>query len=130
MKRINEVFSDFNTGSNISTALVESAVLKKKSKTLELAISSDRYIEIQEIEELNNFIKRRFYLEHSKIAVNYTEEVKMKPIEEEIKNIISYVSNKHPFLRVAVNNCDYEISGNTITLKFRVPVNNVQGLKV
>lgn len=125
MKRINEVFSDFNTGSNISTALVESAVLKKKSKTLELAISSDRYIEIQEIEELNNFIKRRFYLEHSKIAVNYTEEVKMKPIEEEIKNIISYVSNKHPFLRVAVNNCDYEISGNTITLKFRVPVSTM-----
>ena len=125
MKRINEVFSDFNTGSNISTALVESAVLKKKSKTLELAISSDRYIEIQEIEELNNFIKRRFYLEHSKIAVNYTEEVKMKPIEEEIKNIISYVSNKHPFLRVAVNNCDYEISGNIITLKFRVPVSTM-----
>lgn len=125
MKRINEVFSDFNTGSNISTALVESAVLKKKSKTLELAISSDRYIEIQEIEELNNFIKRRFYLEHSKITVNYTEEVKMKPIEEEIKNIISYVSNKHPFLRVAVNNCDYEISGNTITLKFRVPVSTM-----
>lgn len=125
MKRINEVFSDFNTGSNISTALVESAVLRKKSKTLELAISSDRYIEIQEIEELNNFIKRRFYLEHSKIAVNYTEEVKMKPIEEEIKNIISYVSNKHPFLRVAVNNCDYEISGNTITLKFRVPVSTM-----
>ena len=125
MKRINEVFSDFNTGSNISTALVESAVLKKKSKTLELAISSDRYIEIQEIEELNNFIKRRFYLEHSKIAVNYTEEVKMKPIEEEIKNIISYVSNKHPFFRVAVNNCDYEISGNTITLKFRVPVSTM-----
>lgn len=125
MKRINEVFSDFNTGSNISTALVESAVLKKKSKTLELAISSDKYIEIQEIEELNNFIKRRFYLEHSKIAINYTEEVKMKPIEEEIKNIISYVSNKHPFLRVAVNNCDYEISGNTITLKFRVPVSTM-----
>ena len=125
MKRINEVFSDFNTGSNISAALVESAVLKKKSKTLELAISSDRYIEIQEIEELNNFIKRRFYLEHSKIAINYTEEVKMKPIEEEIKNIISYVSNKHPFLRVAVNNCDYEISGNTITLKFRVPVSTM-----
>lgn len=125
MKRINEVFSDFNTGSNISTALVESAVLRKKSKTLELAISSDRYIEIQEIEELNNFIKRRFYLEHSKIAINYTEEVKMKPIEEEIKNIISYVSNKHPFLRVAVNNCDYEISGNTITLKFRVPVSTM-----
>ena len=49
MKRINEVFSDFNTGSNISAALVESAVLKKKSKTLELAINSDRYIDIQKI---------------------------------------------------------------------------------
>ena len=49
MKRINEVFSDFNTGSNISAALVESAVLKKKSKTLELAINSDRYIDVQKI---------------------------------------------------------------------------------
>ena len=60
MKRINEVFSDFNTGSNISTALVESAVLKKKSKTLELAISSDRYIEIQEIENLITSLKEGF----------------------------------------------------------------------
>lgn len=46
----------------------------------------------------------------------------MKHIEEEIKNVISYFSNKYSFLRVDVNNCDYGINDNTITLKFRVSV--------
>ena len=122
MKRINEVFSDFKAGKNISTAFVNSAVLKKKSKTLDLTISSDIYIEVKEIEDLNSFIKRRFYLDNSNIIINYSDGVEMKPIEEEIKSIIEYISNKHPFLRVAVTTCDYEVKNNVITLKFKVPV--------
>ena len=47
MKRINEVFSDYKSGGNINTALVESAVLNKKINTLEMKISSDKYIEIK-----------------------------------------------------------------------------------
>lgn len=125
MKRVNEVFSDFNTGNNIGTAMVENAILKKMSKTLELELSSDRYIEVEEIQELNDFIKIRFQLEHSKISIKYSENVERKPIEEEIKRILLLIANKHPFMKVAINNSDYEIVDNTITFKFKVAVSQM-----
>ena len=88
MKRVSEVFCDFDEGITIRNAIVENAIIRKKSKTLELVISSDEYIEVNEIETLNDFIKDRFVLKDSKITINYTKEVEKKPIEEEIHNIM------------------------------------------
>ena len=122
MKKVNEVFSDFNTGINIGNAVVENAILKKKTKTLEMKINSDKYIEIEEIVDLNNFIKERFRLLDSKIFINYSEDVIKKPIEEEIKGIIALVSGKHPFFKAAVNSCEYEIDDKAINIKFNMVV--------
>ena len=122
MKRINEVFSDYKSGGNINTAIIESVVLRKKTKVLEMEISSDKYIEIGEIESFNNFIKERFGLKDSKITVKYTEEVNIKPIEEELKNIIFSMAKKYPALKAAVNNSEYEVVENTINFNFKIPV--------
>ena len=67
MKRINEAFSDYESGKNIGSALVESGTLKKNTKTMEMVLRSDKYIGIDEIEGLNRFIKERFSLKDSKI---------------------------------------------------------------
>ena len=104
MKRVSEVFSDYKVGKNISDAMVEKAVLKRKSKVLVMNISSNKYIDAEEIRELNNFIRKRFILNDSKINVIYTEEVKQKPIEEEIKNIVLTITEKHPVLKAAACN--------------------------
>ena len=80
MKKINEVFSDYKSEGSINTAIVEKIKLKKKSKILEIEVSSDKYIEINEIEGLNNFIKERFFLNESRININYSEEVHISPI--------------------------------------------------
>ena len=125
MKKVGEVFSDYNAGSDIKAALVESVVLKKRSRILEMEISSDKYIEINEIEGLKNFIKSRFLLNDSKISIKYNEGVKMKPLDKELINIMLSISYKHPFLRAAVNNCEYEIKENTITLKFNMGVSRM-----
>ena len=109
MKRINEVFSDYNCGDSINNAVVEKIKLKKKSKILEIEISSDRYIEIHDIEGLNKFIEERFFLNESKIIVNYSEGVEISPLEQEIDNILFSLSNRHPYLKAAINKCDYEI---------------------
>ena len=69
MKRISEVFGDYQADGNINTAIVESVVLKKKTKSLEMKISSDKYIDVKEFESLNKFIRRRFALNDSKISV-------------------------------------------------------------
>ena len=125
MKRINEIFSDYEAGSNISLATVDGIILRKKSKALEINISSDKYIDINEIEELNNFIKERFVLNDSKIIIKYTEDAHINPIEDELKNILNTLSNKHPFLKAALNKCDYEINNKIINFNFEMVVSHI-----
>jgi DNA polymerase-3 subunit alpha (Gram-positive type) len=59
MKRIKEVFSDYNPGDCIGSAVVEGVVLSKKTKILEMKIKSERFISVEDIESLNNFIKKK-----------------------------------------------------------------------
>ena len=125
MKRVSEVFCDFEAGNNIKNALVENAIIRKKSKALELIISSNKYIEVCEIESLNTFIKNRFVLNDSKITINYTEEVRKKPIEEEIHDIMLALSEKHPFLKAAINNCQYEVCDRSVNMNFNIVVSNM-----
>ncbi len=46
----------------------------------------------------------------------------MKPIEEELRNIIISLASKYPALKAAVNNCEYEVAGKTINFNFKIPV--------
>lgn len=125
MKKINEVFSDYKSEGSINTAIVEKIKLKKKSKILEIEVSSDKYIEINEIEGLNNFIKERFLLNESRIIINYSEEVHISPIENEMDNILYTLSNRHPYLKAVINNCDYEIKENEINFCFNMSVSHM-----
>lgn len=125
MKRINEIFNDYETKGNINTAIVEGVVLRKEDKTLEMKIRTDKYIEIREIEGLNDFIKERFSLNDSKIIVEYAEEIDKIPIEEELRDIIFAMSDKYPVLNAIKNNCEFEVFENTINLNFKIPASNV-----
>jgi DNA polymerase III subunit alpha, Gram-positive type len=122
MKRINEIFSDYKAGGNLTTAMVEGVVLSKKTKTLKIRISSDKYIEIREFEFLNNFIRDRFALEDSIIAVKYAEGTDKKPIAEELKNIVFTLAEKYPALKTVVNNSEYEVAKNTINFNFKIAI--------
>ena len=127
MKKLNEVFSDYDYDSDgtLNGAIVEGVVLKKKSKILELKISSNKYIEIGEIEGFNNFIKDRFVLNDSKLLINYTDEVKKKPINEELDHILSSFGTKHPFFKGALSKCSYEIKEKSIDFNFNMVVSHV-----
>ncbi|NLZ48813.1 MAG: DNA polymerase III subunit alpha [Clostridiales bacterium] len=122
MKKISEVFADYQSSGNISTAIVESVVLKKKTKSLEMEISSDKYIDVKEFEALNSFIKRRFALNDSKISVKYAEGIDKKPIEEELNNIMLSLGEQYPALKAVLNSSEYEIDNNVISFNFKMPV--------
>ena len=122
MKKINEIFSDYEASGNINTAVVESVVLSKKSKRLEMKISSDKYIEIKEFEGLNRFIRKRFALEDSIITVKYADGTDKRPIEEEINNIVLLFADKHPTLKAVLNNSEYKVDKNTINFSFKIAV--------
>ncbi len=124
-KRINEVFSDYKTEGNIGTATVQSAVLKKKSQALEIKISSDKYIDIKEIEGLNTFIRKRFLLSDSQITVEYTEGTDKKPIEKELRNIMFSMSDKHPLLKAVISDAEFEVTNKNINCNFKVVVSDL-----
>lgn len=125
MKKINEVFGDYKNEGNINTAVVEKIKLKKKSKILEIEVNSDKYIDINEIEGLNEFIKERFSLNESRIIIKYSKEVHMNPIENEMDNILQTLSNRHPYLKAVMNNCNYKIKDNEINFCFNMSVSNM-----
>lgn len=125
MKRINEIFNDYEANGNINTAIVEGVVLKKNEKTLEMKIRTDKFIEIREIEGLNKFIRERFALNDSKIIVEYAEEIDKMPIEEELRDIIFHMSDKYPVLKAIINNCEFEVFENTINFNFKIPASNL-----
>ncbi|AFM39878.1 DNA polymerase III, alpha chain [Desulfosporosinus acidiphilus SJ4] len=122
MKTINEIFSDYETRGNLKTAIVEAVVLNKNTKTLEMKISSDKYIEVSEIEGINEFIKKRLALNDSIITIEYHEGTDRKPLEAELKNIVLMLVDKSPILKSALNHCDYEIGENTITFNFNIGI--------
>ncbi|WP_425807618.1 DNA polymerase III subunit alpha [Desulfitobacterium sp. Sab5] len=122
MKRINEIFNDYTAGDNINTAIVKAVVVREKSKTLEMQISADKFIEISEIKSLNTFIRERLALNDSTITVEYAEGTNIKPLEEELKNIVLFLADKYPLLRGAINNCNFEITDNKITFNFKIAV--------
>ena len=120
LKRINEIFSDYQAEGNISTAIVEAAVLKKKSKILEIKLSSDKYIDIKEIEGLNKFVRKRFMLNDSEISVEYAEGIEKKPIDKEIKNIVYAMADKHPLLKAVIKDTEFEVANNVVNFNFKI----------
>ncbi|WP_352420401.1 DNA polymerase III subunit alpha [Proteiniborus sp.] len=125
MKRINEIFSDYEARGNINTAIVEAVVLRKKTKTMEMKISSDKYIEIREFERFNKFIRERFALEDSIVTVKYAKGTDKKPVEKELKNIIFSLTDKYPALKAVLNNSEYEVVEGTINFNFKIPVSGL-----
>ncbi|MDD2494022.1 MAG: DNA polymerase III subunit alpha [Tissierellia bacterium] len=125
MKKINEVFSDFKSGGNINYATVEGIVLCKKTKSLEMKLQADKYIEVKEIERFSSYIKNRFSLDDSKIIVSYEDGISKKPIEDELNNIIILMKNKYPALKAAISKCEYEIIDKAINFKFKTSISNI-----
>ena len=125
MKRIKEIFSDYNPGECIGSAVVEGVVLSKKTKSLEMKIKSERFISAEDIELLNNFIRNRFGVENSKIIVNNSDDEVKKPIEEELPNIFKALTEKYPALKSALKSSEYEIHDKKIDIEFKFEVSDI-----
>lgn len=122
MRKINEIFSDYEARGNINTAILESAVLNKKTNTLEMKIRSDKYIEVREFDSLNRFMKERFTVENAHIKVKYEEGIHKKPIEEELESIFFTLEDNNPAIKAVLNDSNYHVEDNTIHFHFKMAV--------
>lgn len=120
-KNVGEIFSDYKTNSNIIYAEVKSLNVIKKTNTLQVVLYLDEYIEIKEIWYFENFLKQRFQFEQVDIKIEYHENVEQKPILDEWKNIIAYMSHKYPLAKpMLLLKSDIEVEDNIIKVKMHI----------
>ena len=120
-KLIKEVFSDYNTESNIKDAIIESLNLIKNVNILEINIYSQSYIEIKELWFFEKFLKDRFQFSNVDIKIKYNEEVTIKPIEKEWENLICYMIHKYPLMRpMILLKSTIEVNSKDILVKMKI----------
>jgi len=124
MRKVSEIFSDCESIVGMGSALVESATLNKKTKTFNMKLCSDKYIEVKAIEALNKFIKQRFVVDDSVITVSYADGTPKKPVEEELHDIVLSLEDRYPALKALLSNSDFKVEGNTISFSFKMAVSN------
>ena len=120
-KLIKEVFSDYNTESNIKEAIIKSLNLIKKVNVLEINIYSQSYIQIKELWFFEKFLKERFQFSNVDIKIKYSEEVTVKPIEKEWENLICYMIHKYPLMKpMILLKSTIEVNSKDILVKMKI----------
>ena len=98
-KPVKEIFSDYQTTSNLKEACVTALNLLKKKNTLAITLTSHEYIEIKEIWYFEKFLQERFSFQSIEMIIHYDDQVKPKSIDQEWKNIICYMAHKYPLAK-------------------------------
>ena len=120
-KKIGEIFSDYNTSSNIKYAQVKGLNVIKKINTLQVILYFDEYIEIKEIWFFEKFLRERFQFEFIDIKIEYHERVEKKAIKDEWKNIIAYMAHKYPLAKpMLLLKSDIEVTENEIKIYMHI----------
>ena len=121
MKKVKEIFSDYETRSNIKEANIESLNVIKKTNTLGIMLATDEYIEVKEIWYFEKFLKERFTFSNIDMQVKYQKDTKLKTIKEEWRNIICYMAHKYPLMKpMLLMKSDIEIKENIIEVKMHI----------
>ena len=110
-KTIGEVFSDYKQESNVKKAQIQQMNLIKKVNVLEAKIASEEYLELKDLWLFEQFLRERFQFENVDIKIEYSEEVKINPIDKEWRNLIAYMVHKYPLI---------EIDKNIITVNMKI----------
>ena len=120
-KKIEEIFSDYKTTSNIAEAQIVKINLNKKLNILEIGLYSDEYIEVKEIWYFEKFLRERFKFEQTHIVVKYKEGTYIKRIDDEWKNIICYMAHKYPLMKpLLLLKSTIELKENNINIYMKI----------
>ncbi len=119
-KCINEVFKDFDVNSNISKAQIENINLYKKLNKLQIDITSDKPITIDEIGNFENYLQNKFNINKALTNIKY-KDVEIEPnISENWSNIVSYITQKEPFSKALLTNSTIKIDNKNIDVNLKI----------
>ena len=115
-KTIKEIFKDYNSNSfSLNASKIKSINLFKKTNKLELIITADDSIKIEDIYNFEQYLKNRFNIFEANIKIEYSKEIEVD-IEKEWNYIICYMAHKHPLSKAFLKNSTIKIENNNITV--------------
>ena len=115
-KTIKEIFKDYNSESfSLNAGRIKSINLFKKTNKLELIITADEFIKIEDIYKFEQYLKQRFNIFEASIKVEYTKELDVD-LQQEWNLIICYMAHKHPLSKAFLRNSTIEIHEKEITV--------------
>ena len=109
-KTIKEIFKDYNSNSfSLNAGKIKSINLFKKTNKIELVITADEYIKIEDIYNFEQYLKNRFNIFEVNIKVEYKNKIEVD-LQKEWNNIICYLAHKHPLTKAFLRNSTIEIN--------------------
>ena len=115
-KTIKEIFKDYDSNSfSLNAGRIKSINLFKKTNKLELIITADEIIKIEDIYKFEQYLKKRFNIFEANVKIEYANPMEVD-IEKEWDYVICYMAHKHPLSKAFLKNSTIQIDGTNITV--------------
>ena len=117
LKKIKDVFPDFNTDIELLNAQIKDVNLYKKTNKLLLDLISEERINFKNILLLENYLKNRFNVKDVEVKIKSNIDFNIK---QEWNNILNYINLKYPLTKAILINSVPEINEKKITVNLAV----------
>ena len=120
-KKVKDIFSDYETKSNIKDAYVTALNVIKKSNMLGIVLEIDEFIQIKEVWYFEKFLIERFHFSAIDMTIKYQKDTQISDVKTEWKNIIAYMAHKYPLMKpLLLLKSDIEVNDNVINVKMHI----------
>ena len=120
-KQVKEVFNDYSEVNSMQYADVTNINLFKKSNKLEIDLTSEKQINVEELESFQNFLVNKFAVNKAILNIKYDENVNLEnTITNDWEKIIKYMSKKEPLTKAILTNSNLVIDGDNIDIELKV----------
>ena len=110
---VRDVFNDYTKDSNILDAVIENINLHKKTNKLEIDLKSDKKVNIGEIYDFEDYLKKQFNIGNVDTNFNYTIDIE-NTLEQDWIDIEKYLSKNFPLIQTILQKSRIEIDKNTV----------------
>ena len=118
VKKLKEVFKDFNINSYILNSKIQSINLYKKQNRLEIELDVESKVKVKDISAFEKYLIKRFLLKEVIIKIKY-EEITENNFLDEWNDVLDYLSYKHPLTKALLKNSCINLEDNKLNINLQ-----------
>ena len=120
IKKVGEIFSDYTSYETIKQAKIQNMNLYRKTNKLSITLLTDNFLSIKELMDFEAYLKKRFQIQEVWTAICYTKQAILPEIQDEWKDILTFLASKYPITEAILKNSTIEKEGNIIRVVLKV----------